>query len=238
MPFSLKTALAGSLVFLALASFVIWPTLDISISSLFVESDKGFYWINEWPLRILSKFAFYGARVLGAALAVCAIAAYIRRRDVLGLHAKSWLFLFVGLLVGPGLVANVIFKDNWGRARPRMVEQFGGEARYTPPLAFSDACQKNCSFVSGDAAFGFYFTAFAYVAPLRRSRRFFWGGMALGFLFGGARLVSGAHFMSDVLYAAVFILPTIALCHALLFGKESTRQRWRAWLSAPWRALP
>jgi membrane-associated phospholipid phosphatase len=42
--------------------------------------------------------------------------------------------------------------------------------------------------------------------------------MGLGALFGGARILMGAHFLSDVLYAAVLMLLVANLLHRAMFG--------------------
>ena len=63
-----------------------------------------------------------------------------------------WAFLAICLVVGPGLVANTVLKDNWGRARPKHVAEFNGASTFTPPLLPARECHRNCSFVSGEAA--------------------------------------------------------------------------------------
>jgi lipid A 4'-phosphatase len=153
-----------------------------------------------------------------------------RRRPFLKLSGKAWLFLFLGLLIGPGFVANVVFKDHWGRARPREVVEFGGTAAFSPAFYIRKECSINCSFVSGDASFGFYLPAFAFVAPSRRSRRVFWSAMALGSLFAAARVIIGAHFLSDILFAAFFMLIVNTLLHSAMFGRKKTAKCWKNWM--------
>jgi lipid A 4'-phosphatase len=129
-------------------------------------------------------------------------------------------------------VANVGFKDHWGRARPREVVEFGGVGSFSPALVpqFQKA-RPNGSFVSGDAAFGFFLPAFAYVAPRRLMRRVFWGGMAAGAVFGFIRLAMGAHFLSDIVYAAFFMLASSAGVHAAMYGRRETIAKWKAWFA-------
>ena len=148
------------------------------------------------------------------------------------LESKAWLFLLLALLIGPGLVANVGFKDHWGRARPREVTEFGGSAYFTPALApqFQNT-RSNGSFVSGDGAFGFFLTAFAYVVPPRFSRKVFWATLTTGGVFGFVRIAMGAHFFSDVIYAAFFMLAATAGIHAVMYGMDETASRWRFFLS-------
>ena len=48
---------------------------------------------------------------------------------------KRLKFSIIGLIMGPiigsGLIANWYFKDQWGRARPIQVKEFGGEKEFT-----------------------------------------------------------------------------------------------------------
>ncbi len=218
-----------SIILLVLASFVIWPEMDLTVAGWFYAPATGFYWRDAVALNLLQDVAYYGARVLAIALAVVTVITFVRGKNIAGLNSRAWLFLFLGLFIGPGLVANVIFKEHWGRARPREVVEFGGSAPFSPPLVIRHNCDSNCSFVSGDAAFGFYFPSIAYVVVPKRSRRVFWSGMALGSLFGAARILMGAHFLSDVLFAAFFMLLTTALLHAAMFGRAKTAECWRRW---------
>jgi lipid A 4'-phosphatase len=224
---------ASFLIFIilaTLAALVLWSGFDLAVSGFFYRPGQGFFLADEIIFVWLHKVAYYGARVFGILLALVLLAALIRRKPLMGVSAKGWLFLLLGLLLGPGLVANTVFKDHWGRARPREIIEFGGAAHFSPALLPSDQCARNCSFVSGDGAFGFYLPAFAYVAPRPRTRRFFWVGAGLGALFGFVRLAVGAHFLSDILFAALFVQSALALLHAAMFGFKETRKCWRDWI--------
>jgi len=220
----------SAIVVCVLLAFVFWPQIDLVVSGFFASPDQGFYLRDNRFLNGMTKAVFICARLMLGLFGLCAIVAYGRKKPWLGLSAKAWCFLFLGLLIGPGLLANVVFKDHWGRARPRSVELFGGAQAFTPAGVISDACHRNCSFVSGDAAFGFFLPSFAYVVPARRRRQVFWSGMGLGAVLSGARILLGAHFLSDVLYAMVLVLITSAGLHALLYTKEETRRCWNEWL--------
>ena len=112
---------------------------------------------------------------------------------------KIFLFLFLSLLIGPGLLVNTVFKNNSiGRARPSQIVEFGGENQFTPAFVYSGACEKNCSFVSGHASMGLYFIALGW---LLRSRRWFWIGLGIGSVVGLTRIVQGGHFLSDTVFA-------------------------------------
>jgi membrane-associated phospholipid phosphatase len=117
-------------------------------------------------------------------------------------------------VIGPGVLANTIFKDHWGRARPTQIEAFGGSHRFTPAPLPAAECERNCSFVSGHAALGFSLLALAFLLPPSSSRR---RGevVALGFggLVGLGRIAQGGHFLSDVVYAGLLVYGTTALLY-------------------------
>lgn len=212
---------------IALALPVVWPGVDLIASGWFYRAGQGFYLADNPIFVTLHWLAYDGARALGVAFAVLAVVATLKRTTVVGIDAKAWLFLLFSLVVGPALIANAGFKDHWGRARPREVVEFGGAASFSPALVPQANERPNESFVSGDGAFGFFLPAFAFVAAPRRSRRVFWGGMGLGALFGFARLVMGAHFLSDIIYAAALMLGSTSVVHAVMYGRKQTAARWR-----------
>ena len=82
---------------------------------------------------------------------------------------NSIIFLLLCWIIGPVLIVNVVFKNHVGRPRPSQIVEFNGSHHYVPPFSFSNACKKNCSFVSGHASVGFVFSALAFV--YRDSRR-------------------------------------------------------------------
>lgn len=225
--------LLSALVFIVLAAFVFWPEMDLAVSGLFAHGTRGFYLIGNPFLKGLSKFVFYIARVMAAVFAVGVFFWFVKKRNWLGLEGRAWVFLLMTLLIGPGLIANIIFKDHWGRARPREIVTFGGSREFTPAMVVSNACSFNCSFVSGDASFGFFLPCFAYVVARRRARRVFWSALGVGSLIAAARILLGAHFLSDVVYSFVITLGTGAIIHALLFGRKKTFDLWRVFLGLP-----
>jgi lipid A 4'-phosphatase len=164
---------------------------------------------------------------LGVLLLTAIVFSLLRRRTILGFSTRAWLFLLLGLILLPGLMTNSS-KNYWGRARPFETSGLGGKARFTPAFVVSDQCRENCSFVSGDAGFGFYLHAFGYVAATRwKRRRRFWAGLGFGFLAGFNRIIVGAHFLSDVFFAGVFMLLGSGLLHAAFFGPRRTTACWR-----------
>ncbi len=112
------------------------------------------------------------------------------------------VFALLVLIVGPGLIVNVIFKEHWDRARPRNVVEFEGDRDFSPAWVISDQCESNCSFVSGHASMGFYAMILGW---LLASRSWLLAGIIFGFLMSMVRIIQGGHFLSDVLLAGFIV---------------------------------
>lgn len=193
--------------------FFTWPQLDLSVTSWFYQQGIGFAlaqdaWV-QFSYRLFAHLHFYVALVLLLLLAW----ALFRRWGML----KPTLYLFVVLLIGPGLIVNEVIKAESGRARPLHTELFGGEKAFTPAFVPSDQCHDNCSFVSGHAAMGFYLISLAWVF---NHRRWLQVGLLLGGVVGLGRIVQGAHFLSDVVFAFWVVYWTAKLLARLFFGSS------------------
>ena len=209
------------------ALLVLVPGIDLVVAGWFYEAGRGFAWDGASLAEAIHEAVQLAVRTAGILLLIAAGWTGLRQSRLLGLDARRWTFLFLALAIGPGLVANAVLKDHWGRARPRQVEAFGGSAAFTPPLIPAGECRRNCSFVAGDPTVGFVVHSVGYVVPARRRRRVFWGSMALGGALGLLRIGMGGHFFSDVLFAAAVVLLVSAGLHALLFDRWSTAAAWR-----------
>lgn len=173
--------------------------LDLWSSGLFY-AESGFKLGDELPFVVIYEVFGFLPYILVPVLLAAALWLFWRYRDGRDpFKRKIFIFLFVSLVVGPGLLVNTVFKNNSiGRARPSQVVEFGGENQFTPAFVYSGACETNCSFVSGHASMGFYFIALGW---LMRSRRWFWIGLGIGSLVGLTRIVQGGHFLSDTVFA-------------------------------------
>jgi len=128
---------------------------------------------------------------------------------------KTFLLCFLLTMgLGSGVLIHALFKEHWGRARPKQIVQFGGQEEYS---AFympkkGDKEVKKRSFPCGHASCGFVFFAFSEV--YRRKKKYFlsciWVSIALflGFALGYARMAAGGHFLSDVLVSALIMYST------------------------------
>jgi lipid A 4'-phosphatase len=196
------------------------PDIDLAASRLFYAGNAVFVgqhlaWVD--ALRDAFRGLFIGA------IAFCVAGLLLTwqvRPQWLHLRKLHWVFLAACLAVGPGLVANLILKDHWGRARPRQAVEFGGTKAFTPPLLPARQCPRNCSFVSGEAASTFVVPyALAILIP-RWSVVLVTAGTAGGLAAGVVRMAQGAHFLSDVVFAGVFMALVVLLLRALILRDQ------------------
>lgn len=206
------------------AVFAFYPQLDIAISRLFFNDTYRVFPVQySLVARHLRDLFTYAIAALAApAFIALAIKLVLPRRRML-ISARAALFLTATLALAPGLMANTILKDYWGRPRPAEVTQFYGPEKFTAWWDPRGACDKNCSFVAGEGAGGFWTLAPAALAPPA------WRPLAYGaaLLFGSAagfqRLSGGAHFFSDVVFSGVFTFIIIWLVYGLIYRWPATR---------------
>lgn len=181
-----------------LALFAAFPTLDLKVAALLHDDASGFRWAKE-PLVLLSYTVFKGKHIGWVAVALFAYLIVTQfRAQANAVRRKSALFLLALIVVGPVMLVNTGLKDHWGRARPVEIAEFGGDRSYSPPLSPATQCDTNCSFVSAHAAAGFALIGLYWTT---RRRRWLAAGIALGSAVGLGRMLQGAHFLSDVVFA-------------------------------------
>lgn len=216
---------------LAAMVFVGWPEIDLAVSRLFFDADGAFVF-NHPGMGPAARMTFRLISWIGAGTVVLGMVLALTGRRLFGVRFIPWLFAATCLIVGPGLVANVLLKDNWGRPRPMHVEQFGGPQSFTTALARSDHCERNCSFIGGEAA-AIYSLFFGLALIARRRRRMLLAiGIVGGTLAGVVRIAQGGHFLSDIVFAGVFMALTAAAMHWIVFGLARWA-RMRGWLPPP-----
>lgn len=200
--------------------FTGFPQLDLISSDLFYL-DNGQFAFNAWAIgpffRVLFRYGFILLCLLALTGLIVTIFGHER---FLNFTFPKWLFLVAGLIIGPGLVANTLFKDNWGRARPVQIEQFGGTKTFTPVMVRTDQCQKNCSYISGEAS-SIFAALFGFALLARRRRKALGFAILMGLAAGAVRIAQGGHFLSDVVFAGIWMALIMAALHWAIFV------RWR-----------
>lgn len=206
---------------LLLATVLIAVTgADLKLSALFCIGGKWpigdqqpwhlLYVLDRWPAIVLALF--------GLAAAISGII-YRQRRSWI----RPGLFLVILLALGPGLIVNSIFKEYWGRPRPREVIQFGGSKEFLHPWQKGIA-HNGRSFPSGHSSAAFYLSAPFFVFRRRKPRVAAWwmfGGLLFGSLMSIARLAQGGHFLSDNLWTWGMVhLTGVALYYLLRLDRD------------------
>jgi lipid A 4'-phosphatase len=193
-----------------------FPQIDLFVSSLFFDQSfrLGAQWWNTFMHESMGYF-------LCLSLATVVTLYFCNRLwnlDLCGVDGRKVVYLFLVLILGAGLIVNLVFKDSFGRARPRDIVEFGGTMLYTPPFVVSDACRKNCSFSSGEGAAGFF--ALALAQALSRRRSLLISAFAFGALTSFCRVASGAHFFSDTVVSFFVMLTVADVLHYYLVSTE------------------
>jgi lipid A 4'-phosphatase len=204
--------------------FLVFPGVDIFISRLFFN--QGFYLSRQWWTMFMHDSMGYFLGISLASVVALYLWNKLTKRTVCGVDGKRIAYLFLVLILGAGVIVNVALKDNFGRARPRDIVEFGGAGHYTPPFVMSGQCTRNCSFSSGEAAGGFFSLALALA--LSRRRRVFAAAVAVGAVVSFCRIASGAHFLSDTV-VSFFVMLIVAdvLHHYLVLGAFEREARLR-----------
>lgn len=218
------------LIIALVVTLVFWNSnLDIQVSQHFYHPENP---QQEWPVQYHApwyQLYLYGGLIsiiiTFLAYLVIAVPAFIKsfhRYQIYG------VFLLLVMLLGPGVLVNGIFKDNWGRPRPRDVVQLGGEYQYVPPGKIADTGQK--SFPCGHCSVGFTLTAL-YLVFRRINMYLALVGLVIGLVSGGAlgyaRVSAGGHFLSDVIWSFLITFSSAWLLYYFLLNipfREKQRQ--------------
>jgi lipid A 4'-phosphatase len=215
-PLAVYLALAA----LTLVVFALWPGLDLAAAHYFYH-DGGFFGRDSYE-RFGRDFFRVTPFVVLAAYAALWFAKRLGMRLWWAPSGRAVIFLIATIAIGPGLIVNLGLKDHWGRPRPYQTQGLSGQDPFRPWYETDGACKRNCSFVSGEAATGFWMVAPASVLPPP------WRGPAIvaAFAFGAGasllRLAFGGHYLSDVLLGGLITLIVIEVTRRLLWPRGAS----------------
>src|SRR5216684_7325940 len=146
----------GLVIALAVAAavgivFGIRADLDLGLAALFFDPARGGFWRSFDPIYLRLRDASTWLTALVAAPAVVALLVKLARpRRPPLLPGRAIVLMLVTLALAPGVVANLVFKEHWGRPRPIDVAEFGGDEHFRPWWDPRGDCPKNCSFIAGE----------------------------------------------------------------------------------------
>ena len=126
------------------AVFVLFPEIDLRVSTLFYRPDEGFFWQDRPLPMLVFRYAPIFTNVFASGLGLLLLLCLMPRFSRLKRYRKHIAYLGLVLALGPGLMVNSLLKDHWGRARPSHIHEFGGEQIFTPAFFMSNQCRDNC----------------------------------------------------------------------------------------------
>jgi lipid A 4'-phosphatase len=198
--------------------FAVWPQLDLKLAALFFDAARGGFWRSYDPFTLRARDASTWAIALVAAPAGLAIAMkLVRPQRPLRIPGRAIVLMLVGLALAPGVLANLVLKEHWGRPRPIDVAQFGGDEHFRPWWDPRGDCPKNCSFIAGEPTAAFWTMAPAALAPPQWRAAAYGAALVFGCAVGLLRMAAGAHFFTDVVFAGVVAFFVIWLLHGWLY---------------------
>ena len=221
----LLLAVAGLLV---VTWIIIRLDLDRRIATQFYDPVRGWYLAKRQPWFWL----YHYGTIPGLVLALAALAGWfwsyfsIRFRT---LH-RYFLVIVLTAILGPGVLVNGILKNYWSRPRPREIQEFGGSWVYRhahqPGIP-----GKGESFTCGHCTMGFLF--FSLLIFRKQHRWIAYTGAAMGIFWGTllsiARIVQGAHYLSDTLWSmGILLMLPLALYLMICRKPESDTQKPKA----------
>lgn len=198
---------------LLLLFFYHYSNIDLLIAREFYHPGSGFWLSNEVWVQFGYKVFAKGWVIALMILILLGLSFVPKIAQRYKLKRRVLVYLFATILIGPGLLIHNVFKDHWGRARPVHLQEFGGKKSFSPAAVVTNQCDKNCSFVSGHVGIAAFLMAGFWVT---RRRRWLVAGIALAAYVGLVRIVMGAHFLSDVVFAIFAVHFTLRLFSPLL----------------------
>lgn len=178
---------------------------DIALERYFYSTEKG--WLLQYrPFwDFLYRYGIFPGYFLAFAGLVMITLSYWNVKYIQ--YRKASMVLIFTMVVGPGLIVNLVLKDHTGRPRPREITEFGGTEK------FICVCEKGTtnegkSFPCGHCSMGFYL-AIPFLFLRNRKKILAYSvlvlGVGYGITIGIARMMAGGHFASDVLWAGLLV---------------------------------
>jgi membrane-associated PAP2 superfamily phosphatase len=204
--------------------FGVYPELDLEISRVFFDPHRENLWLGiTRPIWLMRTGATWLVALIAApAFVALGVKVLWPRRPAL-LPGRAVMLMIVSLALAPGLLANGILKERWGRPRPIDVTAFHGTDPFLPWWDPRGPCPKNCSFIAGEPSGAFWTLAAAVVAPPPWRLLASGAALAFGAADGLIRMAAGGHFFTDLAFAGAFTFLIIWVVHGILYRWRPTR---------------
>ena len=190
--------------------------LDMALARMLYNPASGSWkFADNAFVLLLYRYGTYPAIILAAISTVVFTFGFVYAN--MKKYRKAALLIMLTMLIGPGLVTNVILKNYSGRPRPRDVKEFGGKMDFRQPLE-TGVPGRGFSFPCGHCTMGFFFyTAYLILRKKKKAASYtaLCGAAVYGTAMGFGRMAQGGHFASDVIWAAGITFLTAELLHVL-----------------------
>ncbi|MGJ5048137.1 phosphatase PAP2 family protein [Bradyrhizobium oligotrophicum] len=204
--------------------FGVYPELDLKLAALFYDSHT-----RSFPVKLdgYAAFARDAAMWVAWGIALPSIVALvvklIRPDRPLLVKGRTIAFLLLTLSLSAGVLTNFTFKSYWGRPRPVVVTEFGGDMQFVPWWDPRGGCGRNCSFFSGEGATAFWTLAPAALTPPAIRPVAYGAAVLFGIATSVLRMAFGGHFFTDIAAAGLVTFIVIWLLHGYIYRWPSTR---------------
>ncbi|WP_315723345.1 MULTISPECIES: phosphatase PAP2 family protein [unclassified Bradyrhizobium] len=204
--------------------FGVYPELDLKLAALFYDPHT-----RSFPVKLdgTASFARDAAMWIAWGIALPSIVALavklIRPDRPLLVKGRTIAFLLLTLSLSAGVLTNFTFKSYWGRPRPVVVTEFGGDMQFVPYWDPRGGCGRNCSFFSGEGATAFWTLAPAALTPPAIRPVAYGAAVLFGLATSVLRMAFGGHFFTDIAAAGLVTFLVIWLLHGYIYRWPSTR---------------
>ena len=221
-----RTALfiALSLAFVIGLLFGVYPELDLKLAALFYDPGaRSFPLKTNWLAAVARDAAMWIAWALAAPAIIALIVKLVRPDRPLLISGRAVAFLLITLTLSAGVLTNFTFKSYWGRPRPVVVTEFGGDLPFVAWWDPRGRCGRNCSFFSGEGATAFWTFAPAALTPPAFRPLAYAAAALFGLTTSVLRMAFGGHFFTDVAAAGFVAFVVIWLTHGYIYRWPRTR---------------
>lgn len=188
------------------AYFHYFPELDIGLSAFIYNHNGGFYNQDNPPFNLLLLAIKFYCALWVIILGYQSIKIFLKEGSLNPLSYPKQLYLALVFSLGPGLLIHYAIKEIFSRPRPLVTNYFGGDAEFLSAFSINHINHEAYkSFVSGHASAGFMLFAVAMLNHGTTKQIWMLCAIIAGLSFGTVRILIGYHYLSDVLFAGVFI---------------------------------